>query len=214
VTVPNVAADMQVERRTSADVESCTSTHRGFLVGAVTAGGVAAGVTGVSTQTATAQATTGASEGAEITAPLVVPEDAPTLGNDDFTGLLLTVIDQGKTDASDTDVASCEGLEADRIISYQLELTDERDDSEDVVEATGFAARSNDAIQPGSEYIVNTQEPCGDGYRHLALEAVTRSSVDVDTETTSAPVPGFGAGTAVAGLAAAAIGAAWQSVRS
>lgn len=184
-------------------------TRRRVLAGTVAAGAAVTGLAG--TPRATAQRT---DAGAEITHRLVVDDDAPTLGNDDFTGLLLTVIDQGTTDASDTDVASCEGLEADRIISYQLELTDERDDSEDVVEATGFAARSNDAIQPGSEYIVNTQEPCGDGYVHLQLEEVTRSSVDVDTGTTTSPVPGFGAGTVVAGLAAAAIGAAWRSVRS
>ena len=187
-------------------------TRRRVLAGAAATGATATGVAGVS-NAASAQ-TTGASEGADITVPLVVAEDTPTLGNDDFTGLLLNIVDQGKADASDTDVASCGVLTEDRIISYRLEITDERDDSEELVEATGFAARSNDNVRPDQEFIVSDQESCGDGYVHLLLEEVTESSVDVDAESTSTPVPGFSVGTAVAGAAVAAVGAAWRSLRS
>jgi hypothetical protein len=202
---------MDTERYTRADTEQETTTRRRLLGSVAAAGVTLAGAAGASTRTATAQATT---EGADVTAPLVVPADAPTLGNDDFTGLLLQVVDQGTTDASDTDVASCDALDADRVISYRLELTDERDDTEELVEATGFAARSNDTVRPDREFVVSGQESCVDDYRRLSLEEVTRSSVDVDTETTSTPVPGFGAGTALAGVAATVAGAAWRAVRS
>lgn len=195
-------------------------TRRRVLAGAASTGAVATGLAGasgaVTAQTTETTETTETDEGADITVSLVVPESTSTLGNDDVTGLLLQVVDQGKTDASDTDVASCGVLEADRIISYQVEITDERDDTEEVVEATGFAARSNDNVRPDQEFIVSSQESCGDGYVHLQLEEVTRSSVDVDSDAESTPtaVPGFGAGTAVAGVAAAAVGAAWRSLRS
>ncbi|AUV83202.1 hypothetical protein C2R22_17405 [Salinigranum rubrum] len=197
--------------RESHDAVSNEWTRRGVLAATAAAGvGAATGVAGAQ------------SEGAEITTSLVVPDDTSKLGNDDFTGLLLQVIDQGKTDASDTDVASCDSLEADRIISYQLALTDERDDTEESVEATGFASRSNDNVRPDQEFIVSNQEACGDGYLDLSLEEVTRSGIDVGTESTSTStptststsMPGFGAATAVAGVTVAAAGAVWRSIRS
>ncbi len=184
-------------------------TRRGVLAATATAGaGAATGVAGAQ------------SEETEITTSLVIPADTSKLGNDDFTGLLIQVVDQGKTDASDTDVASCDSLEDDRIISYQLALTDERDDSEETVEATGFASRSNDNVRPDQEFIVSNQDECGDGYLDLSLEEVTRSGIEVDTESTSTAaststsVPGFSVATAVAGVTAAAAGAVWRSVRS
>jgi PGF-CTERM protein len=184
-------------------------TRRSVLAATATAGaGAATGVAGAQ------------SEETEITTSLVIPADTSKLGNDDFTGLLIQVVDQGKTDASDTDVASCDSIEDDRIISYQLALTDERDDSEETVEATGFASRSNDNVRPDQEFIVSNQDECGDGYLDLSLEEVTRSGIEVDTESTSTAaststsVPGFSVATAVAGVTAAAAGAVWRSVHS
>jgi PGF-CTERM protein len=195
---------MNGEQRTTSEATP-RPTRRRFLAGAAAAGAL---TTGIAT-------TIGRADAQSVTARLVVAEDAPTLEQDDLTGLLIAVTDQGLTDASDTDVATCEGLEDDRIISYQLEISNE--DSSETAEATGFAARDNEAIQPERQFIVSDQEPCGDGWLHLMLEQVTESTIEVtetSPSTTSTSIPGFGVGTAVAGVTAATLGAAWRSLRS
>lgn len=157
---------------------------------------------------------------AQVTTDAALPASAPTMDRDDYTGLLVQVVDT-VPDADTGGLDACEFLEADDTpTAYDIRLLDRIQEDHQSEGSTLFAAADNENIDNGKLFIINTQQQCSDEYVSVTLEQIGASAVgtpshpaageqvspgEVGEVTTESEGPGYGVGTAVGALGASAL---------
>lgn len=164
---------------------------------------------------------------AQITTDGALPADAPTLENDNYPGLFVRVGDE-KSDADTAGVGSCEFIEEGTgAVAYEATLVDKGQEGTRTADTTLYAAEGNADVNPEKAFVVNAQNSCGEEFVGVNLEQIgesqladgtaesTSGTVEVGVQDTSSQeTPGFGAVTALAGLAGAAAVALGRAIRS
>ncbi|WP_313693445.1 PGF-CTERM sorting domain-containing protein [Halorarum halobium] len=180
--------------------------RRSFLRGTAGAGAAAVGVGTVGT--ARAQDGTGTADGEaeRATTSAAFAEDAPRLGNSDYTGLFVHVAGVNQ-DASTRDVSTCPFVESDdAVVAYDVTVVDRASEETPQADTLLFAAVDDDSVAFGKLFIVTGQTDCGSDHVQAQLEevgAATFDTADVDIggpDVTETDSPGFGVAGALAGV--------------
>lgn len=114
---------------------------------------------------------------AQITTDAALPSSAPTMDGDDYTGLFVQVV-------NDTPDADTDGLDAcpfftadDTPAAYEIRLIDRIEEDRLEEESTLFAAASNEDVDNGKLFVINSQQSCSDAYVSVELEEIGASAV-------------------------------------
>lgn len=163
----------------------------------------------------------------QITTSAALPASAPTMDNDDYTGLFVQMGEQ-TSDANTEGIGSCDFIEtSDSAVAYDVHLIDKIEGDSRREDTTLFAHEGNETIPEAERFVINSQQTCGDSEEFVSveLEEISASGVgtpanpeageqvtpgvdpegETDTETTATETPGFGLGIAAVGLGTAVL---------
>lgn len=184
--------------------------------GAVAAGGLLSGAGGAAAQeTGNEDPGNDSGESGDERGPFTnaaISSDAPRLGSENFTGLFLQ-IEQAESMGEQPDVASCPFIDENQRVATFSAFLISRGDGRSRSERVALYTNAGETdVKPGKLFIVNASQGCrgASGLRQLKLEQIGASRIEVEPQngtgsggTTSGSIPGFGAVTALGGLAAA-----------
>jgi hypothetical protein len=200
---------MDSDRSRDADSDRTLSRRR------LLAGTAAVGTAALTPAFADSVAAQSGDDEEAITPSAAVQNTAPTFGNSDYTGLFVQVSGYNR-DADNQGVGSCGFVDSeDSVTGYDAEIIDTYNDDHQSESIVLFAVTQN-PIQPGKLFVVNSQTQCGGGgYVNLRLEEVGSSSIETPGSTESgsgsesgSAIPGFGFLAGALGLGAAGAAAA------
>jgi len=189
------------QRQQSQPPTNRSLSRRAFITGSA---GTAA--TAVVPGTALAQNTSDGDNIEPVFTDVAISTTVPTLSGDDYTGLFMQVVNVEATEGIDVGVASCDILASDaEIMAYETRLIDRIEGDRQSTSAIIYVEEGNEEVHEGKLFVIDSQRTCPENFISLRLERVGAVQIGPEDEETGSTTPGFGVGTAVAGLGAASL---------